>query len=88
MSRDKKIGDRSEVALPASQDVPMELATERAIDAIDFLRREVRRTGLLDCAEILDESFVRCIKAYVCWRLEAGGRHTQSSAGGNPEKLN
>lgn len=35
------------------------------IDSLDRLRNDMRRAGLFDCADLLDEAFVTCLKAYV-----------------------
>ncbi|BEV12050.1 hypothetical protein ATDW_25460 [Asticcacaulis sp. DW145] len=35
------------------------------IDSLDRLRNDMRVAGLFDCADLLDEAFVTCLKAYV-----------------------
>jgi len=46
---------------------------EARIDAIDWLRREMRRLGMSDCADALDQSFVRSLQAYVILRNRQEG---------------
>jgi hypothetical protein len=40
-------------------------AIEQGIDSLAQLRTDMREAGMLECAEILDETFVKCLKAYV-----------------------
>lgn len=40
-------------------------AIEQGIDSLARLRNDMRGAGLLDCADLLDEAFVTCLKAYV-----------------------
>lgn len=40
-------------------------AIEQGIDSLARLRNDMREAGLFDCADLLDEAFVTCLKAYV-----------------------
>jgi hypothetical protein len=42
-----------------------DLATEHAMDALDYLRVQMRKTGMPDCADVLDEAFIRCLQIYI-----------------------
>lgn len=42
-----------------------DVATERVIDAIDFLRSEMLRNGTPCCVGILDDAFNACLKSYI-----------------------
>lgn len=42
-----------------------EFTIERGIDAIDQLREKMRQAGMTDCADALDEVFIRCLRNYV-----------------------
>ncbi|OYW82957.1 MAG: hypothetical protein B7Z26_01930 [Asticcacaulis sp. 32-58-5] len=49
-------------------------AIELGIDSLAQLRSDMREAGMLECAEILDEAFVKCLKAYVDRRASQGAR--------------
>ena len=42
-----------------------EFLVEEGIDAIDRLATKMRQAGMNDCANALDEVFVRCLRNYV-----------------------
>ncbi len=50
---------------------------EKGIDAIDVLRVTMRRAGMTDCADALDDVFVRCLKGYMDRRDAAGHGNNQ-----------
>jgi uncharacterized protein (UPF0212 family) len=56
-----------------------DLATEQAIDALDYLRIQMRRAGLPDCADVLDEAFVMCLRAYVAHKRAALARSPEGA---------
>lgn len=43
----------------------LDQAIESGIDSLGRLRRDMRHAGLTDCADALDEAFVKCLKAYL-----------------------
>ena len=38
---------------------------ELSIDAVDWLRQQMRTLGMPACADALDEAFVQCLSAYL-----------------------
>lgn len=56
-----------------------DLATEQAIDALDYLRIQMRRAGLPDCADVLDEAFVMCLRAYVAHKRTVLARSPEAA---------
>ena len=42
-----------------------EFTIEKGIDAIDQLREKMREAGMVDCADALDDVFIRCLRNYV-----------------------
>lgn len=59
MSREGKNGSGSEPQYQLDQ------AIESGIDNLGRLRRDMRHAGMIDCADALDEAFVKCLKAYL-----------------------
>ncbi|ADU14080.1 hypothetical protein [Asticcacaulis excentricus] len=51
----------------------LDQAISRGIDSLGRLRADMRQAGLTDCADLLDEAFVCCLKAFV-GRRETFGR--------------
>jgi len=56
-------------------------AVERVLDAMDYLRSEMRRTGMDELAVILDEAFALSLRTYVARQYERL-RDVPNSAGG------
>lgn len=71
-------GVTSERAEPGTEDQ----AVEHAIDAVDWLRSQMRRMGMTACADALDEAFVKCLQDYL--------EHRRQSVQGGPtvKKMN
>ena len=60
---------------------------EEGIDAIDQLSTKMRQAGMIDCANALDEVFVRCLRNYVA-RIEgpeAANRKVRKRGDGNSD---
>ncbi|HWU50884.1 MAG TPA: hypothetical protein VN042_13460 [Asticcacaulis sp.] len=55
---------------PSKGPLTLDQATEQIIDAIDFLRAEMRAHGLSACADVLDDAFVACLDVYVRHKAE------------------
>jgi hypothetical protein len=43
----------------------LDQSIEHGIDSLARLRGDMRQAGMTDCADVLDEAFVRCLKAFV-----------------------
>jgi hypothetical protein len=56
---------------------------EQGIDALDRLRGTMRAAGMSDCADALDEVFVRCLKDYVERKGAGGSAGRQGDKSGN-----
>lgn len=56
-------------------------AIERIMDAVDFLRAEMRRGGMVELADILDDAFVESLRIYIARQYERHS-HVANCAGG------
>lgn len=61
----RKRGKPRAVDTRGKADAPEAFTIERGIDAIDELRDKMRDAGMIDCADALDEVFIRCLRDYV-----------------------
>ncbi len=61
---------------------PSDQEIEEGIDAINLLRVTMRKAGMADCADALDEAFVKCLKDYMAHRDATG---TSGTGNGKPE---
>ncbi len=57
---------------------PSDQEIETGIDAINLLRMTMRKAGMWDCADALDEAFVKCLKDYMA-RKDATGTSEMGS---------
>lgn len=64
----RKRGKPRVVDSPRTADPQEAFTIERGIDAIDQLRDKMREAGMVDCADALDEVFIRCLRDYVTRR--------------------
>lgn len=60
---------------------------EEGIDAIDQLSTKMRQAGMIDCANALDEVFVRCLRNYVA-RIECPQAAKQKTRKRGNDNLN
>ena len=52
----------------------LDRAIEQGIDCLAQLRTDMRQAGMTECADMLDEAFVKCLKAYVERRAASSER--------------
>ncbi len=60
---------------------------EQGIDVVDWLRKTMRSLGMLDCADALDDAFVKCLHAYLAL-FEGDGSANAIELRQQPDKAN
>jgi hypothetical protein len=70
-----------------AQQPALDQAIESGIDNLGRLRRDMRHAGMVDCADALDEAFVKCLRAYLDRRAvnRPNPPNTQDNDGGSGE---